>query len=123
MNLQGKTKQKVVVVTKDINFRVKCDALSILAEDYYKDKIIENVAGSFQENNFLDYGEMDDDFDIEKKAVKIINNNEENTESFEDNINKFIHDNRKNIKIFDIKYIKNSVLIIYELNNTGSQLI
>jgi hypothetical protein len=89
----------------------------------YKDKIIENVAGSFQENNFLDYGEMDDDFDIEKKAVKIINNNEENTESFEDNINKFIHDNRKNIKIFDIKYIKNSVLIIYELNNTGSQLI
>ena len=42
MNLQGKTKQKVVVVTKDINFRVKCDALSILAEDYYKDKIIES---------------------------------------------------------------------------------
>ena len=40
--LQNKSKQKVIVVTKDINFRVKCDALSIPAEDYYKDKIIES---------------------------------------------------------------------------------
>jgi PhoH-like ATPase len=30
----------VIVVTKDINFRVKCDALGIKSEDYYKDKII-----------------------------------------------------------------------------------
>ena len=32
--------EKVVVVTKDINFRVKCDALGINSEDYYKDRII-----------------------------------------------------------------------------------
>jgi len=32
--------QKVVVITKDINFRVKCDALGIYSEDYYKDRII-----------------------------------------------------------------------------------
>ena len=32
--------QKVVVITKDINFRVKCDALEIESEDYYKDKIL-----------------------------------------------------------------------------------
>lgn len=32
----------VVVVTKDINFRVKCDALGLPAEDYYKDKIVNN---------------------------------------------------------------------------------
>ena len=32
----------VTVVTKDINFRVKCDALGILSEDYYKDRIVSN---------------------------------------------------------------------------------
>ena len=32
----------VVVITKDINFRVKCDALQIASEDYYKDKIIQS---------------------------------------------------------------------------------
>ena len=33
--------QKVVVITKDINFRVKCDALGIKSQDYYKDKVLE----------------------------------------------------------------------------------
>ena len=28
------------IVTKDINLRVKCDALGIMAEDYYKDRIV-----------------------------------------------------------------------------------
>ncbi len=31
--------KKIKVVTKDINLRVKCDALGIIAEDYYKDFI------------------------------------------------------------------------------------
>jgi PhoH-like ATPase len=35
--LQKKTKRKVKVITKDINLRVKCDALGLEAEDYYKD--------------------------------------------------------------------------------------
>ena len=35
------TDQNVVMVTKDINFRVKCDALGIKSEDYYKDKVIQ----------------------------------------------------------------------------------
>ena len=35
---QNKT-QTVILVTKDINFRVKCDALGIKSEDYYKDKL------------------------------------------------------------------------------------
>ncbi len=33
---------KTIVVTKDINFRVKCDALGIKAEDYYRDKILDS---------------------------------------------------------------------------------
>jgi PhoH-like ATPase len=32
--------QLVTVITKDINFRVKCDALGIKSEDYYKDRIV-----------------------------------------------------------------------------------
>ena len=31
---------KVTVITKDINFRVKCDSLGLRAEDYYKDRIV-----------------------------------------------------------------------------------
>jgi len=33
---------EVIVVTKDINFRVKCDGLGIKSEDYYKDKIVDD---------------------------------------------------------------------------------
>lgn len=40
LELQTLNKKKhVVVITKDINLRVKCDALGIEAEDYYKDYI------------------------------------------------------------------------------------
>lgn len=40
LELQAKSKKKqVIVVSKDINLRVKCDALGIKAEDYYRDYI------------------------------------------------------------------------------------
>ena len=40
LEMQDKSKKKqVVVVSKDINLRVKCDALGIRAEDYYRDYI------------------------------------------------------------------------------------
>jgi len=35
----GEPQRSVTVVTKDINFRVKCDALGMKAEDYYNDYI------------------------------------------------------------------------------------
>ena len=38
LKLNG-AKNNVILVTKDINFRVKCDSLGITAEDYYKDKV------------------------------------------------------------------------------------
>jgi len=41
-NLQNEIDQKVTVITKDINFRVKCDALKISSEDYYKDRVVAN---------------------------------------------------------------------------------
>lgn len=79
----------------------------------YNNKIIETEYGSYQEK-FLEYASnWEDDKDFERKRVKIINKENEDS-SFEDKINSFILANKKNIKIFDIKYQKNSVMIIYE---------
>jgi PhoH-like ATPase len=39
LELTQKKDKPIIMVTKDINFRVKCDALGITAEDYSKDKI------------------------------------------------------------------------------------
>ena len=38
------TSKTVKVITKDINLRVKCDALGISAEDYYKDHLMAELA-------------------------------------------------------------------------------
>ena len=91
----------------------------------YKDKIIDNEISSYQEK-FLDYAQnWEDDIDHEKKRVKIINYNNGSSSlsltreeiSFEDKINAYIEENARKIKIIDIKYQKNSVLIIYENKN------
>tara|TARA_R110002060_G_scaffold15376_1_gene21420 strand:- start:1801 stop:3114 length:1314 start_codon:yes stop_codon:yes gene_type:complete len=74
--VQSENKDRLVkVITKDINFRVKCDAVQLLAEDYYKDYINldnnEHFTGSayikvgddkideFYEDNFLPYESED----------------------------------------------------------------
>ena len=45
LHLKKDLKRKVVkIITKDINLRVKCDALGIPAEDYYKDHVGVEVA-------------------------------------------------------------------------------
>ncbi len=41
IHLKEISKNEVVIITKDINFRVKCDAVGIKAEDYYKDRVIQ----------------------------------------------------------------------------------
>ncbi len=45
--LQTTREEKVVLVTKDINVRVKCDALGILCEDYRKHRIIDKAEGLY----------------------------------------------------------------------------
>jgi PhoH-like ATPase len=46
------------MVTKDINFRVKCDALGVTAEDYHKDKIeLANEEGFYRGYVDADFGE------------------------------------------------------------------
>jgi len=83
----------------------------------YKEKIIEDNIGSYQEK-FLDYAtNWEDDTDSETKRVKIINitrDDKDDNIDFEDKINSYIEENKQIIKIFDIKYQKTSVMIIYE---------
>ena len=83
----------------------------------YREKIIEDNVGSYQEK-FLDYAtNWEDDLDTETKRVKIINCTRDDKDEhfdFEDKINAYIEENKNNIKIFDIKYQKNTVMIIYE---------
>lgn len=82
---------------------------------YNYNDVIDPEPASYQESNFLEYAnKWEDDALKEKKRVKIIfaPKNEENI-SFEDKINSYIEQNKDNIEIIDIKYLKNSVLIIY----------
>jgi len=39
---------KIILITKDINFRVKCDALGVKSEDYYKDKVVLQEEGLYK---------------------------------------------------------------------------
>ena len=61
-------KQRVIVITKDINFRVKCDALEIESEDYYKDRVLldDNKTYSGQIQLFVDE-EIIDQFHNDRK--------------------------------------------------------
>ena len=77
----------------------------------YKDKIIDQEFGSFQDK-FLEYSKNWEDSDyIEKKRVKIIK--EENSD-LEKVVNSFIVAHQSKIKIYDIKFISGSVMIVYE---------
>lgn len=80
-----KSNNPVVMITKDINFRIKCDALGIYAEDYYKDRIdidkndiytgvIElNVDDSYIIDEFFEKNQIDVR-DIPLDDIKLFNN-------------------------------------------------
>ena len=68
LELTQKKKHKVIMVTKDINFRVKCDALGVTAQDYLKDKIEVTNDGFYRgyidlevDSNIIDmcYGDLE----------------------------------------------------------------
>ena len=82
---------------------------------YNYNDTIDIEPGSFQDK-FLDYANnWEDDESHEKKRVKIILAPlKDELLSFEDKINSYIEKESNNIKIFDIKYLKSSIMIIYE---------
>ena len=74
INLKGSLKNKVILVTKDINFRVKCDSLGITAEDYHKDKIVLDESEFYKGYSEI---EVDDSEIIDKLYEDSSANNEE----------------------------------------------
>ena len=57
----------VIMVTKDINLRVKCDALGIKSEDYYKDHLeTSNAEYRGYKEIYITRDDMDDFFEIGK---------------------------------------------------------
>jgi PhoH-like ATPase len=53
LKMTKEEERMVVMITKDINFRVKCDALGIKSEDYIKDRIIEDQSKSYKGYSYL----------------------------------------------------------------------
>lgn len=77
----------------------------------YNYNTISESPSSFQDK-FLEYSKNWEDSDyIEKKRVKIIK--EENSD-LEKVVNSFIVAHQSKIKIYDIKFISGSVMIVYE---------
>ena len=80
-------KTVVLVITKDINLRVKCDAVGVVAEDYYKDHIesdVDSLQGyrkcdmSKKEiDTFYENGSLDHDLQIEPNGFIIGKNDQQ----------------------------------------------
>ncbi len=62
--------KKVSVITKDINLRVKCDALGVWAEDYYKDHIAPEL-GQFKGIVYVDVTKQNVDAFYEQGELSI----------------------------------------------------
>ena len=58
---EAPSSRKVVVVSRDINMRVKCDALALLTEDYNAEQVVENSEGLYtgREKILVDEQEVD----------------------------------------------------------------
>jgi len=50
---QDNPKRKVIVVTRDINMRVKCDALGLATEDYQSNHVVKDI--SYMYTGFMEY--------------------------------------------------------------------
>lgn len=84
---------------------------------YYNKNVIEAEFGSYDPSQMEYAHNWEDEPDCERKRVKIIHMPSKDEEiTFENKINSYIKKNMEDIKIIDIKYHGNSVMIIYELN-------
>ena len=59
LTLSNNKNNIVVLITKDINFRVKCDSLGIKAEDYHKDQIIKSESEFYKGYSEIEVNDAD----------------------------------------------------------------
>ena len=113
LGIQNQVKQKVILVTKDINFRVKCDSLGIHSEDYYKDKIQLEDKGAFKGYSEIEATDpfiIDELYDYIKNKDRDSDILEEFLDIFEEKFNRKPYEN----EYFCIKYDSSSFLGRYE---------
>jgi PhoH-like ATPase len=72
------TKRKVIVVSRDINMRVKCDALSIICEDYISDQVVSDTSELYTgyvthlvDDQIIDQFYSGEEIRLEKEDIKI----------------------------------------------------
>jgi len=63
--------QPVTLITKDINFRVKCDALGIKSEDYYKDRIVGSRSQIYSGQHEINISDNDIDKFYSSGKIKV----------------------------------------------------
>lgn len=101
--------RKTVVITKDINFRVKCDAVGINAEDYYRDRVIESDDEMYK--GFLD---------IKVDTKEIIDDlysddlDQEEKEDLSDQISEYIGRDFHENEFLCVKYNQSSFLGVHK---------
>jgi len=63
--------RKVVVVSRDINMRVKCDALGLMTEDYQAEQVVDHAEGLFtgREEVLVDEQEIDKFYNNEEVFI------------------------------------------------------
>jgi len=71
VKLSEKIDQQIIVITKDINFRVKCDALGIKSEDYIKDRIVGSSSQIYSGQSVIELEKDDIDYFFENKKLTL----------------------------------------------------
>jgi len=74
-------KRKVILVTRDINMRVKCDSLDLLTEDYVSDQVVDNVGSLYTgfvkylvDDETIDQFYNDENITVEKDDIELYPN-------------------------------------------------
>ena len=74
-------KRKVIVVTRDINMRVKCDALGLITEDYHSSQVVSDTSHIYTgytehlvDEPILDRFYADEDIFLEKEECSLVPN-------------------------------------------------
>jgi len=79
--LNSDSKKKVIIVTRDINLRVKCDSLQIPTEDYMCDQIVDNINHLYTgfnthlvDDQIIDRYYSNEDVFLDKDEVRLMAN-------------------------------------------------
>ena len=71
VDISTNSESEVTLITKDINFRVKCDALGIKSEDYNKDRIVGSSSQIYTGQRSLDLSQKEIDRFFSEKSLEI----------------------------------------------------